>query len=492
MAEPNSANNAIGGANGKLTAGQLRFMAEVLGREQGFGRAQMNELWGETFGGRRDVFKTLGYKRRLRYRDYKARYDRDSVAGRIVDVPAHYTWRSPPTIVDSAGLNGDFAKAWIELDRRLHCFASLEKLDRISGIGRYGTMLIGTAKGSSDLEKPLPMMSGQEDVLYLSIFSEGSAQVVELEGDPRNERFGKPSFYRVDLTRGLARGRSGVSVSGKDITKLSFQRIHWSRMIHAAECIDEDEVFGTPRLQRVWNAMDDLVKCVGGSAEAFWRVADRGMQIDVDKDMNWNPEDKADLETQIQEYTDDFRRIFRTRGVKVTPFGSDAVNPRGVFSVVSSLLVGTTGIPLRILFGPERGVYSLAEERAGFLAQITDRQIGHGEPNLLRQFLDRLIKFGAMVKPAGGLYQAIWPDLLKPSEVESSQTARNYAEAAMNFTKQQQLGRPTVGQEESRRFFPGLTGKPPDDAPAPNPKGGAKSSTEPASGNQPAAAPEVK
>lgn len=449
------------GARGRFRNAQrelrVRLAEELGGRGMLLGRSQLNDLWGETFGGRRNTFKVLGYKKVLRWRDYKARYDRDSIAGRIVDVPANYTWRNPPRILDGTAADTPFCKDLASIDERLKLYNRLEKVDRLSGVGRYGLLFLGSKTGGKDLQQPLAQANGPDDLAYLSVFSEGHSFIQGLEDKTNSERFGQPLLYQLDLTRGLASGSRGLAMVG-GLAQLSHQRVHWSRLIHVAECVDEDEVFGVPRLQRVWNLMDDLIKCVGGSGEAFWRSADRGLQIDVDKDMQWDPEDKKDLENQIEEYVQDFRRIMRTRGVTMKDLGSNGVNPRGVFAVVSSLLVGATGIPLRILFGPERGQFSLGEERVGFLQTIQDRQRGYAEPDILRRTIDRLIEKGFVRKPTSARYTAEWPNLLKPTEAESAQIANQYGQAAAQFSAQ--AGKQTIlSVEECRAFFPGVDPK---------------------------------
>lgn len=411
-------------------------------------RSDLSELWTSTFGGKRDFFKVFGYKRTLRYPHYRSRYERDSIAGRIVDVPPQYTWRTPPTIVGPES----FVNAWEEFAAEQHVYSRLEKLDRLSGLGRYGIMLIGAKGGGFTLSTPLPRMRKAADVLYLSVYTEGSSEIFKLEDSPSDPRFGLPFSYRVDLTRGL-RNESGQPLKQAKVLSQPLVEVHWSRVIHAAETLDEDEIFGVPRLRRVWNLLDDLNKCVGGSGESFWNSADRGIQLDVDPNMRWNEKDRADLEKQADEWTHEWRRMFRTRGVKINTIDSRVVNPRGVFTVISSMVVGCTGIPLRILFGPERGQFSLPEERAGFLQLINDRQKGYAEPVILRPFIDRLIDHGALPNPRGG-YSIEWEDLLLPSELEQSQVALNFSTATVNFAKQSMVGKEQITVEEARKFFP--------------------------------------
>src|SRR5690606_38139347 len=99
----------------------------------------------------------------------------------------------------------------------------------------------------------------------------------------------------------------------------------------------------------------DLEKIIGGSAETFWLVANRGIHANVDKEMDLDENDAAALSEEIDEYLHDLRRVIRTRGVDINSLGSSTVDPEGVFAPLMSIIAGTTGIPKRILMGAEIG-----------------------------------------------------------------------------------------------------------------------------------------
>jgi hypothetical protein len=97
------------------------------------------------------------------------------------------------------------------------------------------------------------------------------SRVARYETDPANERFGEPASYYI---------RSQTPGS----TFLNFE-VHHSRVIHIAEGCLEDNVFGTPTLEAVFNLFDDLAKITGGGAEAHWLRANAGLHLDVDAQM---------------------------------------------------------------------------------------------------------------------------------------------------------------------------------------------------------------
>ena len=55
-------------------------------------------LAGIQYGGNRDIYAAAGYVRQgeEQFANYWALYKRGDIAGRIVDMPAKTTWRTPP------------------------------------------------------------------------------------------------------------------------------------------------------------------------------------------------------------------------------------------------------------------------------------------------------------------------------------------------------------------------------------------------------------
>lgn len=65
-----------------LKRNAIRALASVLGT-----RRWLSNKLGLAFGGERDYYEVLGYNRNPDVVDFMARYDRQDIAGRIVDLP---------------------------------------------------------------------------------------------------------------------------------------------------------------------------------------------------------------------------------------------------------------------------------------------------------------------------------------------------------------------------------------------------------------------
>jgi hypothetical protein len=400
-------------------------------------RLQYAQLHGLTFNQARDLYKVLGYSRILTSREYGERYARGGIAGRIVDVYPNATWRGGFDIVEDENPHEDtvFEKAWKDFGRKHQIVSKLLRVDKLSLLSTYAVLLLGAP---NDLHTELPK-STPGKLLYLTPYSGGGSartgrnfqqvtlatgaydadvSVYELETDPQNERFGLPRSYYLRRTELMP-----------DAT---MRPVHWSRVIHVAEGVLWDEINGMPALERVWNLIDDLEKVTGGGAEAFWLRANQGLHLDIDKDMQL-PDAQAAvaaLKEQAEEYKHQLTRWLRTRGVTVSPLGSDVANFSSPADAILTQIAGAKGIPKRILTGSEMGELASSQDRDNWKDQINGRQTQYAGPYIIRPLIDRLIKYGYLPTPAKGVdaYEVKWPQMQVLTEQEKADGASKWAE----------------------------------------------------------------
>jgi len=395
-----------------FTNQQLQVLSAIVGR------AALAARMGTQFNGERDLYEVLGYEREIHAEQYFEKYHRQDIAGKIVDLPAQDTWRRPPIIEDGeedtsmADVKSPFLQGIKFLVEKRRLWHFLQRADRLAGISRYGVLLIGTS-GTDSLSKPLEGgLSDAADVIYLSPFTESSAAVQSLVTDPGNPRYRLPEMYSIRMGEGFPT-----------------ETVHWSRVIHIAEDLEEDEIYGRPRLERVYNRLDDLMKIVGGGSEANWLNVNRGLHADVRDDFDLDPSQEAALSDEIAEYVHGLRRVIRTRGVDIEPLGTDVVDPSGIFGSVISLISAASDIPQRILLGSERGELASSQDMATWAGAIASRQTQHAEPAILRPFIDRLIQAGALPAPSAGKYEVEWPSLFEMSDMDRATLADKVASA---------------------------------------------------------------
>lgn len=392
-------------------------------------RLQFARQAGITFGGSRDFYEILGYDRIITNRQYRDRYARGGIAKRIVEALPNATWRGDFELIEDENpkVSTTFEEAWKSLDTKHQIKAKLSRVDRLAGLSTYAVLLIG-APGALNEELPT---GKPESLLYLTPFSGGGgpggsgtsraigidadATIMEFETDPENPRFGLPKYYQLRRT---------------DVASPMLQRaVHWTRIIHVAEGCLDDEVYGQPSLESCWNLLDDLDKVTGGGAEAFWLRANQGLQLDVNKDMALDADEKLALKNQADEYQHGIRRMFRTRGVDVNTLGSDVANFNSPADAILTQIAGTKSIPKRILTGSEMGELASSQDRDNWKDQVNGRQTGYAAPYIIRPLVDRLIKYQYLPTPAKGAdaYEVKWPHIQTLTEQEKATGAKEWA-----------------------------------------------------------------
>lgn len=380
--------------------------------------------YGTQMFGLRDMYKVFGWKIDPVHQDFVKKYRNEAMAKRVILAPVNALWSDPPRVVGDEA----FEAAWRNLLAQQPVFFHLQRLDKLCGLGRYAVMVIGFDDGG-DLESEIQQKEGRK-VLYFQPYAEGSVKIDEWETDQTNPRFGLPRMYSIDPGKFDGEGLSGRISDGASLQGF---KVHWSRVLHVAEDTLDSTVFGVSRLKSCYNVLDDILKVTGGSAETYWLTANRGLHIDVDKDMDLEDEDKEDLAAEVEEYQNEQRRVLRTRGVKVSSLGSDVADPRGVFDVLLSILASNTGIPKRVLAGSEAGQLASQQDRANWAQRIQERITEFGEPIVLLPLIVLLVRAGVLPSPATMTIE--WPDAFKMNPLERAQTSAQMARSAANIAK---------------------------------------------------------
>jgi len=396
--------------------GAMRFMSTLLNRMglRGIGK---------TFDGLRDMYTALGYKKELSPADYQLRYQRGGISKRLMSIVPKATWAAGCEIleIEDPLKTTTFEEAILDLDKQVHFWNAFLRADILAGFERYAVIFIG---GPGQMDKALPDGGGDiKGIQYLMPFRESHAKIQTVVSDPRNPRFGHAEMYQLTMAQ-----EGTVGAAAKSVERL----VHWSRIIHVVDERLESNLYGPPRLEDVWNYLDDLDKIVGGGAEAFWKTVYQGMQLDIDKDMDLTPEAKDDLSKQIDEFEAGMRRAFRTRGVKVNTLGSDTTDFGPQIEAIVNLICSTKGIPKRIFLGSERGELASSQDKATWDDEIDDRRNQFAWPVVVKPFVDRLIEKNYLPTPVDE-YFVRWPERNKMTVPEKAVVAQRLASLNKNM-----------------------------------------------------------
>jgi hypothetical protein len=424
------------------TLAQFRAAASTL-----FERYRLARMGG-SFDGARDYNTVLGYDETISLLQYRYAYARGGISKRIVECYPRATWRGGVTLYEDEDpeVETAFEAAWKELNERLSIWTVLQRADTLAGLSTYSVILIGAP---GDLQSELPKGS-PDKLIYLQPFFAGGGPssgvrnmttssgadctISEFETDSQSARFGEPKFYQLKRT---------------DITSPAFQRpVHHSRIIHIAEGCLDDNVFGIPILENIWDLLCDLKKVCGGGAEAFWLRANQGLNLNLDKDISMSDTDIANLKDEIDDYRHDISRVMRTRGMEVNTLGSDVANFNQPAEAILTQIAGSKGIPMRILTGSERGELASSQDAANFDTQVQDRRTGYAGPMIVRRLVDRLIKYNYLPTPKQ--YDIEWGVIETMTEMEKAQGAQTWSQTNASSPK------PVYTTAEIREFWHGL------------------------------------
>jgi hypothetical protein len=320
-------------------------------------------------------------------------------------------------------------------------------------LGQYACILIGLDGGGKlDVSAQIG-----KSIIYLRPMGETQIDIEAFEDNPANPRFGKPVMYKAIFEDPKSKKVKSGRTSG---FRRADMNIHWSHLVHIVENPLDDDILSMPIMQKVFNILDDLLKVSGGTSETYWLTANRGMQADVDKEMEIDPQDAEDLAEEIEEYQHQLRRFIRTRGVKLNVLQSTTPNPKEIFEMLISIISGTTGIPKRILIGAEAGQLASEQDRANWAERIVDRRNLHADPYILKPFVKHLQMLGILPE---GEFKWKWPQAFRVSPLENAQTMAAQARAVGNLSRQIGNNAPMqITSREEARAIVGLEGDLPE------------------------------
>lgn len=372
----------------------------------------------------RDIDKECGYPLTITKEQYRQMYDRMGVARRVVACLPEECWALDPDVYETEDPHEtEFEQAWSLLLQKFNIYHYLHRIDELSGIGQYGILLIGIddglpldqpVEGVEDWEEDSPT-KGEHNLLYLRAFDESVLTVKERETDISSPRYSQPTIYTVNF--------QDVSATSLQATEIVTRDVHWTRAIHVADGRVVSEVYGTPRMQVVYNRLLDIRKILSGSAEMFWKGAFPGFSFEV------NPEladqgiqiDATAMREEFEAYTNGLQRYLALTGLSAKSLAPQVVDPSGHLEAHLREIAVALSIPFRILFGSEQAQLASSQDARTWTKRVRRRQTKYVEPNIIRPFVNRLVAMGILPKPAELLVD--WPDLAAPSEADKAQVA---------------------------------------------------------------------
>lgn len=361
-----------------------------------------------------DLYTALGYPLTISYYDYKSRYLRQDIAHRIVKSPVEQTWKDKPNVYESTETDTSFEIAYDALVKELDVYYWLYKLDLEANIGKYAILYLGL-DGDEDVALP---PTSSKNLVYLSVFPEPRADILQWDTDPTSPRFGMPVIYQLQTD---IDGTSNIT-----------RQVHWSRIIHVAENTLESEIYGIPVLEPIYNRLIGLEKLAGGSPEMYWNGARPGYTATISDNGMVTDDQLDEIKSQLSDFSKNLKRWLFIEGADITALAPQVVSPKDHFDIQMKLISAATRIPLRMLTGSERGELASVQDEISWMSYIEERRISLAEPKILRPFIDRMIELGILPPPKDEYYVE-WDPLVVTSEKDKAEIGRIKAESLSKY-----------------------------------------------------------
>ncbi len=456
---------------------------------------------------RRDIDAECGYPRteEITYEThYRKLYDRLGIAKRVVTLEPTECWKVQPEVYEDEDneITTPFEQAWANLcdslrggskfkDEKSHpIWEAMERLDKLSGIGHFGCMLLGLDDGlplhepvagmaldekpsiagygdtmygtglagnaegdereddpemdvedgdaGADVEEALEGVMGEgadgEEVeveterklLFIRVFDEGQIQIHEWETDQNNPRFGLPKYYTLTFHDPRDTQHIGIGVTATD------NRVHWTRVIHAADNLDSSEWCGVPRMRPVVNHLLDLYKLYGGSTEMYWQGAFPGISIETHPTLGGDVKiDSANMREQMTKYSNHLQRWLGMAGVTAKMLSPTVVDPTPNIEIHINAICIYKAVPRRIFEGSEMGELASSQDSDSWETRCNHRRTQYLTPKMIVPTVDRLIQVGVLPEPE--VFHVDWGIEKELNETERAAVALQITQALVAY-----------------------------------------------------------
>jgi uncharacterized protein len=375
----------------------------------------------------RDIYKECGYKESISVSDYSTMYHREGIARRVVRVFPDESWAVHPIIFENKdGDDTAFETEWKKLLVQNKIFHYLHRADVLSGIGRFGVILLGIDDGK-DLRLPVSGIDyntaeatkkNSYKLLYIKTFDESVISISAREMNPNSPRYGFPTLYRIKFES--TDEKEGFSA-----------QVHWTRLIHIADNREGSEIYGSPRMKPVYNRLYDILKILGGSGEMFWKGGFPGISLETHPDFANATIDTDAIKEQMESYMNGLQRYLATQGITVKHLPSQVASPKEHLEANINHIAMTLGVPLRLFLGTEEAKLASSQDKYTWNSRLSQRQTTYLTPYVIRPFIDRLINFGVL--PATNNYEVQWPDLNVFTDREKADVAKVMTESLSRY-----------------------------------------------------------
>lgn len=377
-----------------------------------------------------------GFKEELTFDDLYKLYRRGGIAHGAVEKIAGKCWQTNPEIIEGDASDETRQEtAWEKKTKQVftnRLWRSFFDADRRRLVGRYAGILLHIRDNKAwNLEAT--KRRGLEKV---TVAWAGSLTVSEWDTGLNSKTYGQPKMWQY--TERLPNG----STRRVDI--------HPDRVFILGDYTDDAIGF----LEPAYNAFVSLEKVEGGSGESFLKNAARQLNVNFDKEIDFNNLASlygvtvTELQDKFNEVAGEINRgndvLMATQGASVTPLVTSVADPSGTYDVNLQTAAAGVDIPTRILVGNQQAERSSTEDQKYMNSRCQTRR---GDLSFeIEDFCDKLI--GLQIIDPVSQKTVIWDDLNEQTGTEKLTNAKTMGE--INQTMQGSGENPAFSREEIR------------------------------------------
>ena len=387
--------------------------------------------WGRMAGGggeintntfNRDYNGQFGYPTAVSKYEYQNMYDRNPFAHRIVQLFPTECWTTHPSIQDNdAPTESPFVSAFNKMNRQHSFWAFLRRVDILSGIGAFGIVVFGL-DDNQPLSSPIegfddPEYPKKHQLLYLRTFPHSMVDIQSRCMDRSSARYGSPEMYQIQNTP----NRDLLEDTAIDMTTIN---VHWTRVLHVADNKEIGEIYGVPRMQLVYNILLDITKVFGCAGEMFYKGAYPGYSITTVDNQLPVQFDIESIQQKMAQFENGFQRWIGLQNAQINALPSMYSEPSGLMEQYINAIAVALAVPRRIFEGSERGELASGQDAILWSNRLQERRANYIVPNMVRPFVNRLIRYGIIPEPFNKDYTVEW----NPQQYSSEQDGTSKAD----------------------------------------------------------------
>lgn len=394
---------------------------------------------------RPDAWGVYGYPLQVTFAQMYQAYERGGAGHGAVHRILDKCWQQLPRIKTPGADNVTpwEAKTLATLNS-IKGFHKLRDLDRKNMIGRYAALIYRIA---DNLPLRDPLVKGSRLVDLVPVF-EDQIKVTDWHQDANAENFGAPKMfqYRTKRLEGMEHA-DGAPVDWVDV--------HPSRVQIMAEGSSGDMFDGVPLLRAGFNALVDVEKISGGSAESYLKNSARTLTFEYDANaaptaIGPNGEQlsvKKAHEDQVKKVNRNQDAAIVTQGAKASVLETHTSDPTGAFQLAANLFSASVQVPFVVLFGQQTGRLASDQDRQDMNDRCKSRQQNEITP-VITELITRLQAAGLI---DAGDFVVEWPDIAAPTDKEKMALAKEMAAINTEAFRAGQAGEMPFDGEEIRK-----------------------------------------